>query len=146
MGLRMHVAVARGRERLDREIEIVDVTAGRHVRDRLVADPVEAGEDRVEGEKHQRRAGDEGGPGGRHAAMADVGPEIQMQAFGNDLAAADPDDTRLGDPFTVAVQHPSFVSRRGSNALQWRVITPVTGLAIVSLSCVFRTSNLATNR
>ena len=104
MGLRMHVAVAGGRQRLDPEIEIVDIGAARHVRDRLIRDPVEQREDRVEGNKHQCGAGDERRPGGRHAAMADVGPETEMLAFrDDDLAASKPDDPRLRCSLALAV-------------------------------------------
>src|SRR5258708_40162980 len=96
MGLRMHVAVTGGRERLDAEIEIVDISAVRHVRNRLICNPVEACENRVEDHEHQRGSADEGCPGGGHAAMTDVGPGIKMLAFGhNDLATAKPDEPRL---------------------------------------------------
>ena len=93
MGLRMHIAVAGGRKRLDAEIEIIDVGPAGHVGDRLISDPVEARENRVKGDEHQRSAGDESRPGGGHAAMADVAPEAEMKAFtDDDFAAAKSDD------------------------------------------------------
>src|ERR1700687_2791819 len=95
MGLRMHVAVTGGRKRLDAEIEIVDVSAAGHIRDRLVSDPVKECEHGVESDENQRRSGDESRPGGRHAAMADIGPKIEIKALRDDFAAAKQDDPRI---------------------------------------------------
>src|SRR5438445_13575628 len=106
VGLRMHVAIAGGRKRLDTEIEIVDIGATRHVRNRLIRKPVEHRENRVEGDKHQRGAGDESRPGGRHAAMTDVGPETEMLAFRDDyLATAKLEDPRLRRPLVLLSDH-----------------------------------------
>src|SRR3979411_1854694 len=62
MGLGVHVAVTGGRKRLDAEIQIIDVSPAGHVRDRLISDPVEHREDRVEGDKYQSGSTDKGRP------------------------------------------------------------------------------------
>jgi hypothetical protein len=54
MGLRMPIAVACGGKRLDAEIEVVDIESAGHVRDRLVSEPVEKCEKRIEGDEYQR--------------------------------------------------------------------------------------------
>src|ERR1700730_9469663 len=110
MGLRMHVAVAGGRKRLDAEVEIIDISAVRHVRDRLISDPVKRCENRVEGDKQQRGSTDESRPRGRHAAVPDVGPETETKALRDDLAAAQPDDPRLRCSLIVAFDHLARIS------------------------------------
>src|SRR5258708_3040789 len=62
MGLGVHVAVTGGRKRLDAEVEIIDISPVGHVRDRLISDPVEHREDRVEGDKYQCGSADKGRP------------------------------------------------------------------------------------
>jgi hypothetical protein len=67
MRLRMHVAIAGRRERLDAEIEIIDVVAAWHIRNRLVgepeiAGPIEQPKPGVEQQKQNGCAGDEGRP------------------------------------------------------------------------------------
>src|SRR5271169_3707123 len=98
MRLGVHVAVTGGRKRLDAEVKIVNVGVCGHVRDGLISNPVEHGKDRVEGDKHQRRAGDKGRPRSRHAAMADVGPEIETKSLRYDFAIAESEDTRPRHP------------------------------------------------
>src|ERR1700676_2859176 len=95
MGLRVHVAIARGRERLDAEIEVVDVGAARHIGDRLISDPIQQRKNCVEDDVDNCCAANEGWPGCRHAAMADIGPEIEMQALGHHLVVAQADNPRL---------------------------------------------------
>jgi hypothetical protein len=50
----MPIAVACGGKRLDAEIEVVDIESAGHVRDRLVSEPVEKCEKRIEGDEYQR--------------------------------------------------------------------------------------------
>src|SRR5436190_1050655 len=95
MRLRMHVAVTGGRKRLDTEVEIVDVSAIRYIRYRLVTDPVKERENRVEGDEHQCGPGDKGWPGRGHAPMADVRPEVETKPLRDDFPSTDPQDPRF---------------------------------------------------
>src|SRR6476660_8051917 len=105
MGLRMHVAVAGGRERLDAEIEVVDIGPVGHAGYRVIADPVKHCEHGVEGDEDEGGAGDKGRPGCGHAAMADVGPEAELQSLRDDLAAAEPDHSLPWRPLAWAPQY-----------------------------------------
>src|ERR1700687_6350382 len=107
VGWRSHVAVTGGRQRLDAEIEIVDRSAAGDIRDRLVSDPEQRGENRVEGDKHQHGSADESRPRGRHRAVADVCPETEIDAFRDNfnVAAAEPDHPRLRGPLSLAPGH-----------------------------------------
>src|SRR5438132_8270129 len=105
MGLRVHVAVTGGRECLDTEVEIVEVSAARHIGDRLISDPIEKSKNRVEGDKDDSRAGNKGWPGCRHAAMADVLPETEVQSLGDDLAVANANHAKLRFFLFSAVGH-----------------------------------------
>src|SRR5882757_3100193 len=118
MGLRVHVAVTRGRKRLDAEIEIVDIGAAGDVGDRLISDPVEAGENRVEYHKHQRGAADYGWPRGGHATMADVRPETEMKAFAdNDFAIAKSNDLFVRFSSVPSAEHRQNLLKRAPKGI-----------------------------
>src|SRR5579871_5419729 len=95
IGLRMHLAVTGGRERLDREVEVTEKRVAWRVGDRVVAEPVKQSEESVEDREHRCRAADEGRPRRGHAEMAQVGPKIAPQAPGDHGPVAKTDETAV---------------------------------------------------
>src|SRR5947209_16204869 len=87
--LRMHVAVAHHGKRLDREIEEVTEAAGPRIGDRFMPEKIERGVKRVDGQKRQRREGEEPNPRDRQRGVVEVPPEIARQSPGEEIAAAE---------------------------------------------------------
>src|SRR5258708_14887369 len=92
MGVRMHVAVADGRQRLDGEIEQVDEAAGGNVGDRLMAEEEDERKGAVERDEYERGAREEDRPGDGHRSMVQVRPESAVQSPGYDVTVANSDD------------------------------------------------------
>ena len=92
MGLRVHVAVADGRQRLDREIEKLQVEARGRVGDRVFAERVEQRIEKIDADEHGSRAAEEARPARGHAVMVEVVEEKPVETFRDDLALADADD------------------------------------------------------
>ena len=82
MGLRMHVAVSDGRQRLDREIDQVQEAASGNVGDRLMAEEEDKRKGAVERDEYERGAREEDRPGDGHRSMVQVGPEIRCSIPG----------------------------------------------------------------
>jgi hypothetical protein len=114
IGLRVHVAVADGRQRLDREIEQAQRQRQGvgNVGDRLVAEPEQECEDGVEDDEDERGAAEEPRPVDRHAAMIEVAPEAGAEAARFDLAK--PDRDKMG--FTSDPLFSDFYQRLSPNS------------------------------
>jgi len=82
--LRVHVAVADGRTRLDAEEEQVVEVAEPRVGDRILAEPIEPGEHDIEGDEDAGDDGEEAGPAHRHRVVVEIGPEAVLQAISDD--------------------------------------------------------------
>ena len=98
IGLRVHVAVADRRQRLDGEIEQLQRIARAGVGDRLVAERIEERKHRIEDDENRRRAAEEHRPVDGHGPMIEIGPETLRQADRFDLAGTEPDEMGPG-PF-----------------------------------------------
>ena len=96
IGLRMHVAVADGRQRLDREVEQAQRQRqpGADIGDRLIAEPEDEGKHGIEKYEDRRRAAEKHRPVDGHRAVIEIGPEAFRQTDGLDVAGADPHHVR----------------------------------------------------
>jgi len=95
VGLRVHVAVADRRQRLDREIEVRQRPVAFGIGDRLVAEPIEKTKDRVQRDEQRRRTAEKHRPVDRHRPMIKIAPEALTEAESFDLAMAVANDLRL---------------------------------------------------
>src|SRR5436190_5374014 len=94
MSLRMHVAIADGRQRFDREVEQAKRPAAGDVGNWVVAEPVKKREYRIQRDEDCRRRREEDRPVDRHRAVIEVGPKVLRQAAGFDFAATKENDLR----------------------------------------------------
>src|SRR5262249_39760292 len=94
IGLRVHVAIADCRQRLDREIKIRQRSVAFGIGDRLVAEPIEKCKDRVQRDEQRRRTAEKYRPVDSHRPMIKVAPEALAEAESFDLAMAVANDLR----------------------------------------------------
>ena len=97
IGLRVHVAVADCRQRLDREIEQAQRQrqCRGNVGNRLRSQPVHEGKNCIENDEDQRGDAEEYRPVYCHGAMIEIAPESRLQPTGLDLARPDVHDVRF---------------------------------------------------
>src|SRR6516162_3801232 len=86
MGLRVHVAVTDGGQRLDRKVKKAERLISGDIGDWLVAEPIEKCEHRIENDEDRRRRAEEDRPAGGHCAVIAVGPNAVGEAAGFDFA------------------------------------------------------------
>ena len=92
IGLRIHVAVTDGRQRLDREVEQPERLVAGDIGDRRVAEPIQKRKGDVDQHEERRRAAEEYRPVHRQTAMIEIGPEAFGEPSRFHLACADPYD------------------------------------------------------
>jgi len=85
VGLRMHVAIADRRQRLDREVEISERSIPGGVGDRLMTQGIKEAKHGVEHHKHCGGGAKEYRPIDGHRAMIEIAPKSLAQAEGFDL-------------------------------------------------------------
>ena len=90
--LRMHVAIADRRQRLDGEVEKLQRTLAAGIGNRIVAEIVEAGKYGIEPDKDRGRAAEKHRPVDAHGPMVKIGPKTLVQALRLDLAVTEPDE------------------------------------------------------
>ena len=92
IGLRVHVAIADRRQRLDREIEIGQRPVLGCIGDRVMAERIQESENGVERDKDRGGAAEKYRPVDRHRPMIEIGPKTLAQAESLDLPVTESDE------------------------------------------------------
>ena len=95
VGLRVHVAIADRRQRLDREVEVGERSVLRGIGDRLMAEGIEEAENGVERDKYRGGRAKKHRPVHCHRAMIEIAPKALAPAKRLDLPVTQPDELRL---------------------------------------------------
>ena len=95
IGLRVHVAIADCRQRLDREVEVCERSVLRGIGDRLMAKGIEEAKNGVERDKYRGGRAEKHRPVHCHRAMIEIAPEALAPAKRLDLPVTEPDELRL---------------------------------------------------
>ena len=88
-GLRMHIAVTDGRQRLDAEEEIADQARRIEIGDAARDGVIEQRKDDVERQKRQRQAHEQARPADRHRVVVEILPDPPFETVGDDFALAE---------------------------------------------------------
>src|SRR4051794_6840836 len=135
--LRVHVAVADRRKRLDREIEEVAEAARPRISDRILTKEIKCGVNGVDGQKRERRRGKEPNPGDGQRSVVEVPPEITGQSAGEEVARAEANLARAGFPSRRPLTHiASNLFRFCAGVLSRRLLaSPACRRSEISVAC-----------
>src|SRR5580704_6502149 len=126
VGLRVHVAVADRRQRLDRKIKQAqrEWQVGRDIGNRIVAEPEQEREDRVEDDEDQRCAAEESRPVHGHGAMVKIAPVSGAQPVCFDLTRANGNEMRPSPgPYRLSFYQCVTALSNGNGAISYAALT-----------------------